>query len=190
MMKVSNRKIVSRLAFASFKANKTRNLMAIIAISLTTVLFTTLFTIGIGMGKSFQNQTMRQSGGSAHGALKYITEEQFNAIKDHPLIKEIGYNKFITYADNPEFLKRPVEMRYEDEADTKLRFTAPTTGRIPQQEDEIITDSMTLDLLGIPHLVGEKVTLSYTIKEKIYHKDFVLSGFGKVTQLPKMWELR
>ncbi|MEK4345227.1 ABC transporter permease [Paenibacillus sp. FSL P4-0184] len=177
MMKVSNRKIVSRLAFASFKANKTRNLMAIIAIALTTVLFTTLFTIGIGMGESFQNQTMRQSGGSAHGALKYITEEQFNAIKDHPLIKEIGYNKFITYADNPEFLKRPVEMRYEDEADTKLRFTAPTTGRIPQQEDEIITDSMTLDLLGIPHLVGEKVTLSYTIKEKIYHKDFVLSGF-------------
>lgn len=67
MMKVSNRKIVSRLAFASFKANKTRNLMAIIAISLTTVLFTTLFTIGIGMGKSFQNQTMRQSGECSWG---------------------------------------------------------------------------------------------------------------------------
>ncbi len=177
MMKVSNRKIVSRLAFASFKANKIRNLMAIIAIALTTVLFTTLFTIGIGMVESFQNQTMRQTGGSAHGTLKYITEEQFNAIKDHPLIKEIGYNKMITNADNPEFLKRHVEMWYGDRAAAKLRFITPTTGVMPQQEDEIITDTMTLDSLGIPHEVGQKVPLSYTMKGKSYSKEFTLSGF-------------
>lgn len=177
MMKVSNRKIVSRLAFASFKANKTRNLMAIIAIALTTVLFTTLFTIGMGMGESFQNQTMRQTGGSAHGVLKYINDEQFNAVKNHPLIKEIGYNKMITNADNPEFLKRHVEIWYEDEGATKMRFNAPTTGVMPQQEDEIITDTMTLDMLGIPHEVGQKVPLSYRLKGKSYSKEFTLSGF-------------
>lgn len=177
MMKVSNRKIVSRLAFASFKANKTRNLMAILAIALTTVLFTTLFTIGIGTGESFQNQTMRQTGGSAHGVLKYINDEQFNAVKDHPLIKAIGYNKMITNADNPEFLKRHVEIWYEDVAATKMRFNVPTTGVMPEQEDEIITDTMTLDSLGIPHEVGQKVPLSYTMKGKSYSKEFTLSGF-------------
>ena len=144
MMKVSNRKIVSKLAYASFKANKTRNLIAVIAIALTTVLFTTLFTIGMGTSESFQNQTMRQAGGSAHAVMKYITDEQFNAVKDHPLIKEIGYNKVITNADNPEFLKRHVEIWYEDATGAKLRFSTPTTGVMPQQEDEIITDTMTL----------------------------------------------
>lgn len=177
MMKVSNRKIVSRLAFASFRANKIRNLMAIIAIALTTVLFTTLFTIGIGMGESFQNQTMRQTGGSAHGTLKYITDEQFNRIKNHPLIKEIGYNKMITNADNPEFLKRHVEIWYGDRTAAKLRYMTPTIGVMPQQEDEIITDTMTLDSLGIPHEVGQKVPLSYTMKGKSYNKQFTLSGF-------------
>jgi putative ABC transport system permease protein len=177
MMKVSNRKIVSRLAFASFKANKTRNFIAIIAITLTTVLFTTLFTIGMGASESFQNQTMRQTGGSAHAVAKYITDEQFNAIKDHPLIKEIGYNQMITTADNQEFLKRHVEMWYEDATGAKLRFNTPTTGGMPQQADEIITDTMTLDLLGIPHEVGQKVRLSYTMKGQSYTKEFTLSGF-------------
>lgn len=177
MMKVSNRKVVSRLAYASFKANKTRNLIAIIAIALTTVLFTSLFTIGKGIGESFQNQTMRQSGGSAHGVMKYISDEQYNAVKDHPLIKEIGYNKTIANADNPEFLKRYVEIWHMDETGAKLRFSTPTTGSMPEQADEIMTDTMTLDLLGIPHEIGQKVSLAYTMKGKKYTKDFTLSGF-------------
>ena len=46
MLKVNNRKAVSRLALRSFAANRTRNLIAVGAIALTAVLFTTLFTSG------------------------------------------------------------------------------------------------------------------------------------------------
>ena len=178
MIKVNNRKTINNLAFKSFKANKARNFMAIIAISLTTILFTSLFTIGIGMIESFQNQTLRQSGGDGHAVLKYITDNQYNDMKDHPLIKEISYNKIIADSvDNPKLLKRPVEMYYMDETGMKLGFAKPTTGKVPVKEREIITDTETLDLLGVPHEIGATVPLTYTIKGEQLQSNFILSGF-------------
>ena len=38
MLKVKNKKAVDRIALKSFKANKLRNLIAIVAIALTTIL--------------------------------------------------------------------------------------------------------------------------------------------------------
>lgn len=178
MIKVQNKKVINRLAFKSFRSSKTRNLMAIIAIALTTILFTSLFTVGIGMIESFQNQTLRQSGGDGHAVLKYITDEQYNNMKDHPLIKEISYNRIIAESvDNPEFLKRHVEMYYMDETAMKLGFCEPTKGDVPIKENEIITDTKTLDLLGVPHKIGAKVPITYTMKGEQIQTNFVLSGF-------------
>lgn len=47
MMKVANQKVIHRLTIKSLRANRTRNIIAIIAIALTTILFATLFTITI-----------------------------------------------------------------------------------------------------------------------------------------------
>ncbi len=63
MIKVKNQGVIRKLAWRSFKANRTRNLIAIMAIALTSILFSTLFTISSGMVETFQNETMRQSGG-------------------------------------------------------------------------------------------------------------------------------
>jgi len=178
MIRVKNRKVIRKLALKSFYAARARNIFAIIAIALTSILFTSLFTIGTGLTESIQNQTMRQAGGSAHATLKYITDEQYNAVKDHPLIKEISYNVLICgNVDNAEFLKRRAEMHYMDEAGLKMSFCKPTTGRAPEAENEIIADTKTLDLLGVPHEIGAKVPLTYTMKGKQVQSDFVLSGF-------------
>lgn len=62
MLKVKNNKCISRLADKSFRANKTRNIIAVIAIALTTILFTALFTIGSGAVESFQYNTCFRQG--------------------------------------------------------------------------------------------------------------------------------
>ena len=87
MYKVSNKKVISRIASKSFCANKSRNIIAIAAIALTAVLFTALFTVGSGLVENFQKQTMRQAGGDGMAVIKYITDEQFDTIKKHKLIK-------------------------------------------------------------------------------------------------------
>ena len=46
-MRVPNRGVIRRLSRKTLKASRTRNLIAVLAIALTTVLFTALFTIGL-----------------------------------------------------------------------------------------------------------------------------------------------
>ena len=45
----NNSPIIKKLSRRYFKASKSRNIIAIVAIILTTVLFTTIFTLGSGL---------------------------------------------------------------------------------------------------------------------------------------------
>ena len=93
-MNVSNRKCVCTLARRSLRASRTRNLIAVLAIALTTVLFTSLFTIALSINDGFQQNNFRQVGGYSHGGFKYLTEAQYEALKDDPLIARWGLRRF------------------------------------------------------------------------------------------------
>mgnify|MGYP001313192284 CR=1 FL=1 len=178
MRKVQNKKTIRRLAMRSYHAAGARNRIAVTAIALTTILFTSLFTIGSGAAYSIQRNTVRQSGGDGHAVLKYITDQEYQDIRNHPLIREISYNRIIADSvDNPEFLKRRVEMYYMDDTGRKLGFCEPSVGRTPEKENEIITDTRTLELLNVPKEIGTAVPLTYTAKGKQHTEEFTLSGY-------------
>ncbi|PKM74064.1 MAG: ABC transporter permease [Firmicutes bacterium HGW-Firmicutes-16] len=178
MIKVGNKKAISNLANKSFKANRTRNVIAIIAISLTALLFTSLFTMGMGTVESLQQATMRQAGGDGHAVLKYITDEQFDTVKDHPLIKEIAYNRTLCDSvENEELIKRRAEFWYYDDVGFKLGFCDPTTGHRPEAENEVIADTKTLELLGVPLELGSPITLELNIRGEMITREFVLCGW-------------
>ena len=63
MRKVKNKKTVTKIALRSLKARGSRNLIAVCAIILTSVLFTALFTIGGSLVEKSQESTFRQVGG-------------------------------------------------------------------------------------------------------------------------------
>ena len=95
MMKVSNRGCIRRLSFRALLASRTRNLVAVLAIALTAMLFTSLFTIALSINEGIQQNNFRQAGGWAHGSFKYLTEEQFEELKDDPLIASWGLRRFV-----------------------------------------------------------------------------------------------
>lgn len=178
MIKVNNKKAIHNIAIKSFSANKTRNNILVIAIALTTILFTSLFTIGIGMTKSFQQETMRQSGGSDHASLKYLTDNQFNIVKENDAVKEIGYARFLCDdIENEELLKHRSEFWYYDDIALKHGFIKLDKGHKPQAENEVIVDSMTLKALGVPLKLGETVSLKLNIRHEEVTRDFILSGW-------------
>jgi putative ABC transport system permease protein len=178
MLNVGNRKTIARLANRSLKAARLRNIMAVCAIALTSVLFTALCTLGIGGIDAFQQATMRQTGGNAHATVKYIDDETFANISDHPLVKEISYNRVLSDSvDNPELLKRRGELWYSDDAGLRHGFNEPTAGSRPVEENEIITDTKTMQLLNIPQEIGAKVTLLLTVKGEPVERDFILCGW-------------
>lgn len=178
MLKVNSKKAISRLSGRSFMANKSRNIIAVIAIALTTILFTALFTIGSGLIENIQRQTMRQAGGDGMGVLKYITDEEYNRMKNHELIEEISYNRLLCDSvDNEAFLKRHGELYYMDDVAIKLGFCEPEEGHKPEAENEIMMDTKAIKLLGIEQKVGAPLTLEMTVHGKQVTRDFVLSGW-------------
>jgi ABC-type antimicrobial peptide transport system, permease component len=178
MIKVNNKKAITNLATKSFRANKTRNIIAVIAIALTTILFTSIFTMGIGTVESLQKATMRQAGGDGHAVLKYLTQKQFDAVKDNSAIKEIAFNMALCDSvDNPELLKRHAEFWYDDPVGLKLAFIEPEVGHVPQAKNEVIADSKTLELMGVPLELGATVPLEMNIRGEIVTRDFTLCGW-------------
>ena len=141
-------------------------------------MFTVLFTIGLSIIDSFQLSTMRQVGTSAHGGFKFLTQEQYETLKADPKIKDISYNIIIGFAENPEFKKMSVEIRYTEEKNAKWGFTMPTTGTLPKNRMDIATSTKVLDLLGLPHELGVQVPLEFTAAGGVKHKEtFTLCGF-------------
>ena len=104
-MKVKNRRCIRTLSFRQLKASKSRNLIAVFAIALTTLLFTSLFTIALSINDGFQQSNFRQCGGWNHGSFKYLTEEQFDQIKTDPLIQEWGLRRFVGMPDDIPFTR-------------------------------------------------------------------------------------
>ena len=76
MIRVSNGKCIRDLGRKSMAAAKARNIVAILAIALTTVLFTSLFTIILSINKTNQNYQFRSVGTYAHGSFKDVDEVQ------------------------------------------------------------------------------------------------------------------
>ncbi|MEG2608518.1 MAG: ABC transporter permease, partial [Lachnospiraceae bacterium] len=184
MLKVNNKKTIHKLAANSLRANKLRNLFAVIAIILTTVLFTGLFTVVGSLLSSMEESTMRQVGSNFHGVFKYLTAEQYDKLKTHPDIKSISYSVVLGVAENEKLAKRPTEIRYaNDEIEAAAMFSLPTTGRLPQTEDELATDTLVLERLGIPAELGQKVTLEYSVGDEKRMDTFTLVGFWQGDQL-------
>ena len=178
MMKVSNGKTIRRLGWRSMKAARTRNLIAVLAIALTTVLFTSLFTIAMSINDGFQQSNFRQVGGFSHGGFKYLTEEQFNDLKDDPLIDQWGMRRFIGMPTEVPFNKSHVEVSYADANEAHWMYCDPVEGRLPQEgTDEAATDTHVLELLGVEPEIGARLTISFDVDGHTTTQTFTLCGW-------------
>lgn len=176
-MKNNNTKIVGKLSKRSLKHNQMRNVIAIAAIALTSLLFTALFSLGSGLVQLSQEETMRQIGSRAHGGFKAVTQAEYEKLIDNPLIRDSGYNIFIGSGKNEQLKKRQTEIRYVQPANLKFGFAKIKEGKLPEQENEAVIDTIVLDMLQVPHEVGQKVMLEFNFLGKEYQKEFVLSGW-------------
>ena len=178
MFQNNNGTVAKRLAKRSLHADKRRNIIAVIAIALTALLFTNVFTMGFGFVESIQRATMVMSGGDGHAAIKYVTDEEYETVSRNPLIKEIAYCRMLSDSvDNESLIKRHTEFWYYDDVGLKFGFAEPTGGHKPTAGNEVIADTKTLELLGVPLEVGAPVTLNLTVHGKQVQRNFVLAGW-------------
>lgn len=183
MLNVANRGCIRRLGFRSMKAAQTRNIVAVLAIALTTVLFTSLFTIAASINYSFQQENFRQAGGDFHATVKDITWEQAEELRTDPLIKEGFARLFLGMPSQVPFNKSHVEVSYMEPAAAPHSFCEPVEGTLPREgTDEAATDTHVLALLGVEPKIGAKFTLTFNLDDNTDHpipvtRTFTLSGW-------------
>lgn len=183
MIRVANRGCVRRLGFRSMRAAQTRNIVAVLAIALTTVLFTSLFTIASSINYSFQQENFRQAGGDFHATVKRITWEQVEELRTDPLIKEDFARLFVGMPSEVPFNKSHVEVSYMEPAAAPHYFCEPVEGTLPREgTDEAATDTHVLALLGVKPEVGAKFTVTFNLDDGTSRpipvtRTFTLSGW-------------
>ena len=177
-MKVANKKCIRRLSMAHMKSVKNRNIITILAIVLTTVLFTALFTAGMSMKEGFEQANFRQAGGWNHATFKDMTQEQYDELKDDPLIKEQGDRIFVGMPNQEPFHKSHVEVSYCDANTAKWAFCSPVEGRLPKEgTNEAATDAAVLKLLGVEPVIGNEFTMTFNVDGTETTETFTLCGY-------------
>lgn len=144
-----------------FQKNKGRNLVAILAILMTTMMFTALFTLAQSMSENLVAMTFRQTGYDAQVSFKSIKPEQAKILAGHPNVKEVGESTVLGLAENKALAGKQVEIRQADDSYANHSFSMPTTGHMPVNKNEAALDTLTLKRLGIEPRLGEKVTLEW-----------------------------
>ena len=178
MNNVPNRGCIRRLSWRALRASRTRNLVAIAAIALTTLLFTSLFTIALSLNDGFQQSNFRQCGGWSHGGFKYLTQEQFQQLRQDPLVKQWGMRRFLGMPHDVPFNKSHVEIGYSDANQAHWMFCDPIEGSLPQEgTNQAATDTHVLALLGVKPELGAEFTVTFDVDGQQTTQAFQLCGW-------------
>ena len=165
-MKVKNGSCIRHLSFKTLMSAKKRNIIAVLAIALTALLFTSLFTIVMSINETNQNYQFRSVGGYAHGAFKDVDEDQIAVLSAHPDVKAVGVRTVLGLSTQGAFEKDYAEVSYMDDNNAKWSFSQPTVGRTPKSGNEITMDTKALELLGVKPELGAQVKVTYTLADK------------------------
>lgn len=176
MLNVKNKKCLSNISRKSMLANKKRNVILLIAIALTTIMLTTLFTVGSSVMKSIEISTTYQVGTSSHAGFKFLTQEEYNELAEDTHISDLSYNIIVAEPQNDELYKDYTEIRYTEAENAKHSYAMPSQGRLPEEYNEIATCTTVLDAFGLPYELGQSIHLKMSNRERLYEGDFVVCG--------------
>lgn len=162
-MRVKNRSVVRHISFKTLMASKKRNIVAVIAISLTTVLFTALFTICMSFISTYEMNLFKKAGSYAHGTFKCVSEEQMKNIAGHRLVKAYGERIIIGTLTEGKFSNVGAEISYMDDNCSEWCFAKPDRGRNAERSNEIALDTGAIEKLGMEPVLGSRIKLEYEL---------------------------
>ena len=78
----NEKKIMKEMVQGNLKVHRKRNLLLVLAITLTTILFTSVLEIGFGGMQSIQETQLKLSGMKADAELRFLDKEQFQKVQN------------------------------------------------------------------------------------------------------------
>lgn len=175
----NNKKYIKTLSDSCLKANKGRNTIAVLAITLTAILFMSLTTAFKGSSINIRNQMLRQAGTKFMISIKNLTKEEAEQFVSYPEFTTAGIERYVSSVLNPELNYIDAVVGWADKTTAENSFMTLEEGHYPQKTDEIACDSEILMLLGLPYETGSTFNLQYTAGEKTLEKQMTVCGIWK-----------
>lgn len=196
MIKVNNKKTISRIARTTYQANRKRNLLTILAIILTSFLLITVIGIGIQYTQALSRRNLMMSGRDYDIALTEPRPDQIEKVKQLDPIRASGLEvKCAMITQGNGQYSSMVKLFYSDKEGWKKQLLPAfesVKGRFPKNKDEIMLSLDALKELGIQNpTLGMKIPVTYyniteeepkTAQEadqSIFTETFTLSGYFK-----------
>ena len=178
-----NKEVIKRVEKGMMKANRTRNIFAIVAVALTTFMITTVFSLGINYKENMELTSVRTSGTNANVSLAMPTNAQEKEIRGLDYVKMVGTQYMIGSVAGKNEADRDlaIAMQYYDNTEWEKHYKEAISninGNYPKKENEIMLSEDALSQLGIkkPKLDME-IPLSYVSKDGEQKDTFTLSGW-------------
>jgi putative ABC transport system permease protein len=173
--------MIRRFALKTIRTDKVKGICAIVAMLLTSILFSTLFTTIVGINKASEYSDIKKSGTVSQIVMKDCNSKTINAtnkIKNNSMVESAGYRKYLADVISNK-LKYNVEFSYEDEPYSYHSFQNLIAGHMPQDIKEVVMDEETIKALGVEKKIGEVVNLNLRIGKSQVNEDFILAGWFK-----------
>ena len=176
MLKNNNQEIIKKISSRTLKNNHTRNIFVILAIVLTTFMFTTVFGIGASLVNNLKTMMLRQQGTKSTIFLNKPEEYQIEKAKQEKYFDAIGV-KIQTGTAEIEDTETNILLDWYSKDEFDCNYTPAASGiegTYPEREDEIMLSKAALDAMHI-----DKPRKGMGIKLKKDGKDllFTLSGW-------------
>ena len=168
-MKVKNKAYIVRLSKNILNANKSRRNILLLAIALTSILFTSLFSVALGLGKSMETQTMKTIGTISHGSFKDICDEDVEILTHDKDIKDFSVREKVGILDDEKVM---AELSYMDKKGFEWSLIEKVKGKFPEKENEVFIDTATVKKLGYKGEIGEEIEVPFKI-EKPYTGEII-----------------
>ncbi len=185
MVRVESKGTLHLLTKRFMRMNKGRNRIAVLAVMLTSLLFTSLFAGTVSLILSKRAADIRSFMDSSHAIAQNLPDKAgegvLRAIKADDKVDRFGQGIFLGALcdDRVQFSG---EVRYADKYLAESFNCTPEKGRLPRKADEAAISTLVLDAMGIPHKLGEKVEITWEQNPVTGEKrtdTFRLCGFWK-----------
>lgn len=180
MIRVNNRETINKLAKVSFKGNKRRNRLVIVAIVLATFMLTTVFSLGISYYQSVGQRNIMMSGSDYNAFFDGPTAEQVAQAREHPKIEHAGVQVGCATLIDYQGESISTTLIWSDEVNWQEQMLPAfeyIKGTYPKGTNEVLLSKKALDKMGIDDpQVGMPLDLTYIDHSRENQRQFTLSG--------------
>ncbi|MHC5248450.1 FtsX-like permease family protein [Enterococcus sp. LJL90] len=179
----TQKEITSKLWKKSFAANKRRNVFVILAIALTTLLITSVISLGSSFVESNNQQMIQYVGTVADASVNNLSDSQLTTLKDDSDILAYGQQTTVATvaADSIKNDKVQLLLHWFSKGEWQ-QLREPTisdfVGSYPEKENEVLVPIYALEALGITKpKIGMEIPVSFTVNNQEISNTFRLSGY-------------